>query len=478
MNPGPNWGRDAEPGAVQDAAPHAGQRSGPARSTGTPTWAAETGPATLPTRSFAGIEHDAPPRRLRWTLQVLVVLCAALLAGAALGELDIIASAEGKLVPQGFIKIVQPAEGGVVQAILVREGQRVAAGEVLLRMDAGLSTADQQALLAQLDHRRLQLQRIAAELNDVPLQATSGATSAALAAVLAQMAARRQQYLAQRTEAQHQLERSEHELASARATQLRLQQALPHLQDQAERYAQLGGGGFFPVLQVREKQRAWQEKRQELAAQDAIVAAHAATLAQARVRLAQVTTAYRSALQDERVEAETQLRRLEAEAARLAHRRGWLELKAPQAGVVKDLVTHTEGTVVNPGTILLTLVPEGAPLLAEVRVRNDDIGFVRVGQPVRLKLAPYAFQKFGLLDGTVAHLGPDAADTPGEAGPPARAYKALVHLQRQHLIAADQSLSLAPGMAVTAEIHQGRRSALEYLLAPLQRTWHDAARER
>jgi HlyD family secretion protein len=100
-------------------------------------------------------------------------------------------------------------------------------------------------------------------------------------------------------------------------------------------------------------------------------------------------------------EANAQRLRLEQEAGKQAYRRELLELKAPQAGIVKDLATHTPGSVVSPGAILLTLVPAHDPVKAEVWVTNEDAGFVEVNQPVKIKLAAFPFNKYGMLNGRV-----------------------------------------------------------------------------
>lgn len=121
-------------------------------------------------------------------------------------------------------------------------------------------------------------------------------------------------------------------------------------------------------------------------------------------------------------------------------------------------------------------------------MRNDDIGFVREQQTVKLKLAAFTFQKYGMLRGTVAHLSADASEQAG-AGPeattastaPARgalAYRTLVDLKTQTLEADGVTHRLAPGMQVTAEIHLGTRTVLEYLLSPVRKGFHEAARER
>ncbi len=154
--------------------------------------------------------------------------------------------------------------------------------------------------------------------------------------------------------------------------------------------------------------------------------------------------------------------------------------------MVKDLATHTIGTVASPGTILMTLVPKDEILRAEVWVKNDDIGFVRQTQPVKVKLAAFTFQKNSMIESEVAHISADSAEQ--GAAPAAQsqqknaaeplACKTLVNLKSQTLEADGESYRLTPGMQVSAEIHLGTRTVLEYLLSPVQKAFHESARER
>jgi HlyD family secretion protein len=142
--------------------------------------------------------------------------------------------------------------------------------------------------------------------------------------------------------------------------------------------------------------------------------------------------------------------------------------------------------VVQPGTILMTLVPHDEPMQAEVAVANIDAGFVRPGQPARIKLMPYPFQQYGMVEGRVAHISPDATDAaqqerngdPLAGGPKPAGYRTLVALNAPYLESNGQRHRLAPGMQVAAEIHLGTRTVLEYLLSPVQKAWHEAGRER
>jgi len=146
---------------------------------------------------------------------------------------------------------------------------------------------------------------------------------------------------------------------------------------------------------------------------------------------------------------------------------------------VKELATTTIGAVVQPGTVIVTLVPQDEPLWAEVAIENKDIGFVAVDQPVRVKLLAYEFQKYGMLDGVVRNVSADS-DAAGDSSrqPRSPVFKALIELGSQQLPASGLQLPLAAGMQVSTEIMQGRRTVLEYLLSPVQRVASEAGLER
>jgi hemolysin D len=288
------------------------------------------------------------------------------------------------------------------------------------------------------------------------------------------------------------LQRARAELAGASEQRDKLAKVLPMYREQEAAYRDLQRQGFAGRLMQMDKERELIEKERDLAGAGHTIAAAQATITQSERRLAQIESGWRQRLQVERIEALGQVARLEQELAKSDHRGRQLELRASHDGVVQDLATHTRGTVVQPGTVLMNLVPDTEPLLAEVWLRNADIGFVAPGQPVRLKLAAYAFQKYGLLEGRIAQVSADASDpvARGAAGPAARdsaaadaadsgpVFKVQVSLDSQQLLGRGEPMRLAPGMAVTAEIHQGTRSVLEYLLSPIQRVAQEAGRER
>jgi HlyD family secretion protein len=209
-----------------------------------------------------------------------------------------------------------------------------------------------------------------------------------------------------------------------------------------------------------------------------------ASIQEANQRIAQMTSGYRQQLEAERTEAGAELRRLEETWRKQARRHELLEVRAPGAGIVKDLATHTIGAVVQPGTVLFTIVPSGEALRAEVWISNADIGFVHEDQPVRVKVAAFPFQKYGMVDGRVRHISADASDTPGPTGDSQgdqigqSRYRALVELVNQSIERDGTVYPLTPGMQVSAEINLGDRTVLEYILSPVRKAFHEAGRER
>ena len=436
--------------------------------------------------------QDAPPGPLgRSVLYTLLALLTALLAWAAWGQLDIVAVAQGKLVPESFLKIVQPAEAGIVRRILVKEGESVSEGQVLMRMDSVASEADGKTLELDLRRKTMTLRRLDAEIGEREFTALPGDSATLFHELAAQFRANRAALSSALSAERANLEKARQDLASATQISAKLGAILPHYQAQEAAFENLVRDGFAGSIMASEKRRDRIEKEQELKTQRHVIESARAAIGLSESRLAQIRSDNRRQLHAERHEVEAQLEKLTQEIGKQAHRQELLELKAPQAGVVKDLATHTVGTVVQPGTVLLTVVPDAERLKAEVWVDNQDIGFVRAGQVVKLKLAAFPFQRYGLIDGTVEQVGADASDGTSSGASSAvdrrgfreptgapLAYKALVAVRSNAIEHAGERLPLTAGMQTNAEILLGRRSVLEYLLSPVRQAFHDAARER
>ncbi|UCD67428.1 MAG: HlyD family type I secretion periplasmic adaptor subunit [Betaproteobacteria bacterium] len=433
--------------------------------------------------AMLALQSDVPSPMPRTVLWILVLLVGGTVCWATLGKLDVVSVAEGKLVPQSYLQVAQPADGGIVREILVTEGEVVEAGQVLARLDPVFSEADNRQIQIKLQLETLQLARIDAELTGGSLRRGEDIPTELYAQVLSQLRANRQAYF-DTIEAERSVKaRAEQELRSAIALENKLRQTAPIYEAQEQGWKKLAEEGFAGTLMALERERLRIENEQELRAQEHTIAGLRARIKEVNQRMAQVTSNYRQKLESERMETLAQLKRLEEDWNKQSHRHRLLELRSPDEGIVKELATHTAGAVVQPGTVLFTIVPQKEPLRAEVWVSNGDVGFVHEGQTVKVKVAAFPFQKYGMIDGKVAHLSADASDlsrTGAQSAAPRESsrYKALVELVGQVIERDGVVHALSPGMQVNAEIKLGERTVLDYILSPVQKAFHRAGRER
>lgn len=433
--------------------------------------------------SILRLDEEAPsplPRVVLWTV---LALFGALVLWACFGKLDVVAVAEGRLVPRSQLRIVQPAEGGVMRELLVQEGERVGAGQLLARMDMRSAEADAATVGNEIALRRLQLRRIDAELGGTRLAASPEDPVRLHAQVEAQREARALAHEASLAEQRTVVARARRDMQAALETQTKLSGSLPVLAEQERAFERLARDGYAGKLMLAQRSRERHEAEQDLRAQEHRVEGARSSMEQGERRAAQITAGYRAQLQGERVEAEAQLARLLQDLEKLGHRQRLAELRAPAAGIVKDLATQTPGAVLSPGTVLMTMVPDGEALVAEVWLANQDAGFVAGGQGAKLKLASFPFQRYGMLDARVVRVSVDSTERAGSTGERTKnggayAYRAQLEPQAQELRLGEMRHALRPGMQLTAEIKLAERSVLEYLFSPVQKVAAEAGRER
>ncbi|MGV3742925.1 MAG: HlyD family type I secretion periplasmic adaptor subunit, partial [Burkholderiaceae bacterium] len=355
--------------------------------------------------------QDQPPsqfgRIVLWSVSILFLV---LVTWATVGKLDIIATAEGKLATQTLVKIVQPAEPGIVKEILVDEGDAVKAGQVLARLDTTLAQADKNSISSDLAIQQMQARRLEAELADQPMLPKAGDDPTLYAQVHGQYAAHRKAFTDGLDQEKSLLTKVEHEQRSALQILAKLEQTLPTYKKSADAFTRLEKEGFISAIAAAEKQREAIEKSKDLDAQQSMVAALNATIAAQNKKISQLTSTYRSELEKELADVRARVAQLQPNLDKTLYKEGLMELRAPQDGVIKDLATTTIGAVVQPGTVVLTLVPKGEQLYADVNIKNDDVGFVQLGQKAQVKLAAYPFQKYGMLTGKVIHISADATE--------------------------------------------------------------------
>jgi hemolysin D len=430
---------------------------------------------------------------------IILLFCMALI-WAWWGTIDIVASATGKILPSGRVKVIQPFETGVVRSIRVQDGQTVRAGDVLIELDPTANEAERDHLRNDLLAERLNIARLRAALSggDDPLADFTPPADADPELVSTQ----RQLLLNQVTEHRakiaalvRQQAQKEAEHATTAATIHKLETIIPVIQSRVDIRKTLVEKELGSKLSYFEVFQLLVEQQEEFAVQNSHLHETEAAIAAIRETRGQAAAEYRHTISDDLAKAEQKANGLAQDLIKAEQKTRLQLLTAPVGGVVQQLAVHTVGGVVTPAQSLLVVVPSDSRLEIEAMVSNSDIGFVRAGQEAQIKVDTFNFTRYGLLHGEVLSVSQDALirDRPqersGDRAPGAASetsepkgqelnYSARISLDRTRMRIDDRMVNLSPGMAVTVEIMTGSRNILSYLLSPLRRYRQETLRER
>jgi hemolysin D len=435
----------------------------------------------------------------------LIVFFAIAVAWACFGKVDIIATAQGKVVPSGRVKVIQPLEAGTVTAIRVRDGDKVAEGQVLIELDHVVSTAERnrvahELLGARLDAARLTALRAGLDTQyfaPVGFAPPADAPAHEVARTRAVMTAQAEQQAAKIAALDGQIAQKSAEAEEIAAVIAKLEAGLPLLVETADVREKVMKMAYGNVIAHLEAQLRLTEQRHELVVQQRKAAEVAAGRRALESQRAQARAEYAQGIVTDLAEAEQKAAQLAEDLIKAEKKIDDQVLRAPNEGVVQQLAVHTIGGVVTPAQALMVVVPAGSPIEIEAMIQNKDVGFVHDGDDAEIKIDTFNFTKYGLLHGKVLGVSGDsiqrdkpagaqnAADKPSNTGArtsePAGqelVYAARVSLDRTRMLIDDRMVDLAPGMAVTVEIKTGQRRIIEFLLSPLLRYRQESLRER
>jgi len=274
--------------------------------------------------SLLRVQNQPPAPFAQAMLRILLILLFAVILWAIFGKLDIVASAEGKLIPQSYVKIVQPFEQGLISEILISEGQHVQAGQVLMRLDTTLSDADGKAIGNDYLLKQIALRRIDAELGDRDFKRRDNDPESLYRTALAQYRANRHAYHTALEEERSIRDKAQSDLSAAEQARTKLTETLPHYQKQAEAFAELAKEGYVSRFEAADKQREYTEKSQDLKTQQHLIESAKATLTASSRKLEQISADYQQRLQAERADLSGKLDQTRAEVTKQQYRNGLL----------------------------------------------------------------------------------------------------------------------------------------------------------
>lgn len=419
--------------------------------------------------------HPAP----RWAMRTIGLLAILILLIAVIGRLDIVVAAKGKLVPNDRVKVIQPAVTGVVRHILVADGQRVAAGDLLLEFDPTQATADTSKAHSAKTAAALASTRARALLEAQKTGRPLVLASVDIATPDEMEDARRladgefREYQDKLAHDRAELVRREAELDGTLHEIDKLTVTAPLAREQADDYKSLVEGKFVAKHDYLEREEGAVQQEHDLQTKTSHAEELRAALTEQQAGLAQLASQFRREQLDALEKANQQAEQSGEDETKAINRRQLMSLYAPVAGTVQQLAVHTVGGVVTTAQSLMEIVPDDA-LEVEVNIENKDVGFVQVGQEAIVKIEAFPYTRYGYLRGTVRLVSNDAAQDRRQG----LIFTARVQLPSDSMMINGQLVRLTPGMAVGAEVKTGRRSVIAYFLDPLVRTTQESLRER
>ena len=428
------------------------------------------------------IQESPPSPTGRWLLWIILSLFTIGLLWAALGRVDIVVTAPGRIVPSGQVKRVQAPETGVVLAILASEGERVEAGQPLVRLDPTYANADDLRIREQLHDiavesawRRALEQWLADGMDEASpggLQTRFAAADQAKAEALYKL--NRMETLARIRGQQKELAANRAEQAAVRAERDRAEATLAVLAQRVEAYRALLEQQYGAKVQYLEML----QQQTELDGSVPVLVSRERQLVESAAAITARLDATRDELRKhnlmELARLDSERGALEQESRKARQRQQQLTITAPVTGAVQELAVHTVGGVVSPGEELLKIVPERATIEVEALLQNKDIGFIREGQLAEVKVDTFNFTKYGLIDARVLNISNDSVEDARLGW----VFKLRLALEQDTIRVEDRVVKLSPGMAITAEVKTGKRRLIEFFLSPLLRYKQESVRER
>lgn len=440
----------------------------------------EAMPRDVPRLSATGLEDAAfaPPGKAAAALIVILTsLLLLLVAWSAIFEIDILASGGGKVIPASTVQQLSTLEGGVVNEILVREGQHVRRDDVLIRLSPVVAQgavterqASREGLLASIARLEAEAEnrtpQYPQELRNTPglvedeerVRASRAATLSSAIEVFRQQRAARAAEAVDHTQRLPQYEGN-----------LRL------LSEQINQVEALVRRGSVAPVELLTLQREQGNLRAQIIAAKQGAAQAQAQMSEFDRRIQEKVSAFRGEAREELARKQTQLKSLQGE---LSGREELLQrtvIKSPVDGLVKTLYITTIGGVASPGKNIVDIVPVNDTLLVEARIGAQDIAYIRPGMPAKVRITAFDSGALGSINGAVDFISPDSMV---EERTGSLYYRIHVRTKQSDIHTEAGNLNILPGMVAEVDVITGRRTVMEFIMRPLVRGMSRSMSER
>lgn len=417
-------------------------------------------------RSLSAAVLEDSPIRLRSVLLFWIVTVIFFFLWAALAPIDEIVRGDGKVIPGGENQMIQHLEGGMVSAILVKEGQRVKADDTLLKVDNLKSSTTYESSQYKSAELRAKIVRLRAESSG----GSFSPTAEDMKNIPMQIMQERSLYVSNQESLRSQIAglndqyaQKQNEKMEAQGRIAEQKRALALIKEEVGISEPLVAQGIKPRVEFLKLQRELSDITERYNALLASIPRLNAAMNEMSSKIRQVRSEFTTKARLELNEAETEYKRIGAESSALADQVTRTVIKSPINGIVQKLYVNTVGGVIKPGDNLIEIVPTEGGLLIEAKVKPADIAFIYPGQEAIVKVTAYDFSIYGSLHGKVVTISPDTVTDKKDNV----YYVVKIQTDKKYLGSKEKPLKIIPGMMVNVDIITGKKTILEYILKPI-----------
>lgn len=424
----------------------------------------------------AAIRHSGA--RFAYIMSIVTALCIVLfVVWAAYAVLDEVTKGDGQVIPSQKIQMIQSFDGGIVEEILVREGDIVDKGQVLLRIDTTMAETSLKEREARYNYLDGMVARLLAETSGKPLQFSDRLKKQAPQIITEQVNQynlKRSQQSAELSVLQSQVSQRSSEVREMQARLDQLRGNLSLKEQELNMRRPLVEQGAMSKVELLRIEGEVTDLRGEINTISTAVPRAQSAVTEANQRINELRAKARSDSQNEMAAAKAEMDSISQEVTAGAQKVAKTQLRSPVRGTVKQLRAHTVGGVIRPGDDIIEIVPLDDTLLIEARISPKDIAFIRPQQEADVRITAYDSSIYGSLKGVVEGISADTiTNEKGESF-----YRVTVRTKESVMMHRGKSLPIMPGMTASVQVLTGKKSVLDYLLKPVMKARQDAMRER
>ena len=409
---------------------------------------------------------ESTPSKISKVLRIWLITILLAIIWASLAQIDEITKGNGKVIPYGNNQIIQNLEGGIVKKILVREGQLVKKGDVILKIDNVLSLSSSKTNDIKIKELQAKIVRLRAEANQQPFQTIQ--TDDKILQKQLQLAKElydsdETEFKAKDSSIANQIEQRRQEYQEAKAKLKTLKKSLGFIKEEVVMTEPMVKEGVKSKVDFLKLKREANDVEQSLEAIKLSLPRLTSAINEYNNKRKENTQLFISKAKKDLNEATAELEGLKAKQVAFKDQVRRTVVKTPVNGIVQKLFVNTVGGVIKPGDSLMEIVPTSEKLYLEIKIKPSDIAFIHPKAKAKVKVSAYDFGIYGGLDGEVVSISPDT--TTDEKGN--TFYLINVVTQKSYLGTKKHPLNIIPGMTVSVDIVTGKKSIMQYILKPI-----------